>query len=494
MGERGDRRADRLAPDRGGRPLRRRVGGGRRLRRARARPRRRGRARARRRARGARRDRGRRPRPLARARRRHHGRHRQDDDEGHPRRALRAATGGRSRRRATTTTSSACRSRSAGSSRTPRSASSRWACAASARSPGSRRSRGPTSALITNIAPVHLELVETVENVARAKAELIEALPPGGIAVVPEEPLLEPYLTRTDIEIRRFGQVDEPGRLRGRRPRRSASRRATRRATSSTTRSPRSPSATCSASRSRTARSRSSSRALREEELELPGRRAADQRLLQREPALDARGARAPRRARGRRGGASRCSARWPSSGRGGGRYHREVGAAVAERRRRRADRGRPARARVRGRARTASPRATPTRPPRRRSALAALLRPGDVVLVKGSRAVGLEAVAAKLTRLMARVLVARARRADHLAPRRARLHRLPAPARVRPADPRGGAASTTRQAGHADDGRRPDRGRGVDRVPRTTVYTLPALDDLRDDARLRRDRLRSTT
>ena len=70
----------------------------------------------------------------------------------------------------------------------------------------------PEIGLITNIAPVHLELVETVENVARAKAELIEALPPGGTAVVPEEPLLEPYLTRTDIEIRRFGRVEEPGR------------------------------------------------------------------------------------------------------------------------------------------------------------------------------------------------------------------------------------------------------------------------------------------
>jgi UDP-N-acetylmuramoyl-tripeptide--D-alanyl-D-alanine ligase len=66
----------------------------------------------------------------------------------------------------------------------------------------------PEIGLITNIAPVHLELVGTVENVARAKAELIEALPPGGTAVVPEEPLLEPYLTRTDIEIRRFGNGD----------------------------------------------------------------------------------------------------------------------------------------------------------------------------------------------------------------------------------------------------------------------------------------------
>jgi UDP-N-acetylmuramoyl-tripeptide--D-alanyl-D-alanine ligase len=69
----------------------------------------------------------------------------------------------------------------------------------------------PDVGLITNIAPVHLELVGTIENVARAKAELIDALRPGGIAVVPDEPLLEPYLTRTDIEIRRFGQVDEPG-------------------------------------------------------------------------------------------------------------------------------------------------------------------------------------------------------------------------------------------------------------------------------------------
>ena len=61
----------------------------------------------------------------------------------------------------------------------------------------------PEIGVITNVGPVHLELVETVENVARAKAELIDALPPGGAAIVPREPLLEPYLTRTDIEIER---------------------------------------------------------------------------------------------------------------------------------------------------------------------------------------------------------------------------------------------------------------------------------------------------
>ena len=43
----------------------------------------------------------------------------------------------------------------------------------------------PDVGVITNVGPVHLELVETVENVARAKAELIDALPPGGVAVVP---------------------------------------------------------------------------------------------------------------------------------------------------------------------------------------------------------------------------------------------------------------------------------------------------------------------
>ncbi|HEY8722294.1 MAG TPA: UDP-N-acetylmuramoyl-tripeptide--D-alanyl-D-alanine ligase [Gaiellaceae bacterium] len=63
----------------------------------------------------------------------------------------------------------------------------------------------PDVGVITNIGPAHLELLESIENIARAKAELIEALPPGGIAVVPDEPLLEPYLTRSDIVVKRVG-------------------------------------------------------------------------------------------------------------------------------------------------------------------------------------------------------------------------------------------------------------------------------------------------
>jgi UDP-N-acetylmuramoyl-tripeptide--D-alanyl-D-alanine ligase len=61
----------------------------------------------------------------------------------------------------------------------------------------------PNVGVITNVGPVHLELVQTIENVARAKAELIDALPAGGVAVVPREPLLEPYLGRDDIFVKR---------------------------------------------------------------------------------------------------------------------------------------------------------------------------------------------------------------------------------------------------------------------------------------------------
>jgi UDP-N-acetylmuramoyl-tripeptide--D-alanyl-D-alanine ligase len=67
------------------------------------------------------------------------------------------------------------------------------------------RAARPDLALVTHIGPEHLELVGTVENVARANAEAIEALPPGGTAVVPAGvPELEPFLGRDDIEVRRF--------------------------------------------------------------------------------------------------------------------------------------------------------------------------------------------------------------------------------------------------------------------------------------------------
>jgi UDP-N-acetylmuramoyl-tripeptide--D-alanyl-D-alanine ligase len=68
----------------------------------------------------------------------------------------------------------------------------------------------PDIGVITRIGPVHLELLGTIERVAQAKAELIEALPSGGTAVVPAgEKWLEPYLNRDDIHVIRFGTGGE---------------------------------------------------------------------------------------------------------------------------------------------------------------------------------------------------------------------------------------------------------------------------------------------
>jgi UDP-N-acetylmuramoyl-tripeptide--D-alanyl-D-alanine ligase len=65
----------------------------------------------------------------------------------------------------------------------------------------------PQLGVITAIGPVHLDLVGSVEGVARSKAELVDALPEGGIAVVPRSPELEPLLRR-DLDVRRVGEVD----------------------------------------------------------------------------------------------------------------------------------------------------------------------------------------------------------------------------------------------------------------------------------------------
>jgi UDP-N-acetylmuramoyl-tripeptide--D-alanyl-D-alanine ligase len=59
----------------------------------------------------------------------------------------------------------------------------------------------PEIGAITNIGPVHLELVGDVAGVRRAKAELIEALPPGGTVIVPEDFPVE----RDDVRVVRVG-------------------------------------------------------------------------------------------------------------------------------------------------------------------------------------------------------------------------------------------------------------------------------------------------
>jgi UDP-N-acetylmuramoyl-tripeptide--D-alanyl-D-alanine ligase len=64
----------------------------------------------------------------------------------------------------------------------------------------------PTIGVITAIGPVHLEFVGSVEGVARAKSELLAALPAGAKAVVPAGvPELEPHL-RGDLDVVRVGE------------------------------------------------------------------------------------------------------------------------------------------------------------------------------------------------------------------------------------------------------------------------------------------------
>ncbi len=63
----------------------------------------------------------------------------------------------------------------------------------------------PDVGVIVSIGPVHLELLGTIEAIAAAKAELIMSLAPGATAVVPaREPLLDPHL-RADVQTITFG-------------------------------------------------------------------------------------------------------------------------------------------------------------------------------------------------------------------------------------------------------------------------------------------------
>lgn len=63
----------------------------------------------------------------------------------------------------------------------------------------------PDVAVITNVGPVHVELLGSIEAIAAAKAEILDALRPGGTAVAPAEAgHLEPHLGRVG-RLLRFG-------------------------------------------------------------------------------------------------------------------------------------------------------------------------------------------------------------------------------------------------------------------------------------------------
>jgi UDP-N-acetylmuramoyl-tripeptide--D-alanyl-D-alanine ligase len=64
----------------------------------------------------------------------------------------------------------------------------------------------PDVGVITNVGPVHIELLGSIEAIAAVKAEILADLPPGGAAVAPVDAgALEPHLEGLESRLIRFG-------------------------------------------------------------------------------------------------------------------------------------------------------------------------------------------------------------------------------------------------------------------------------------------------
>jgi UDP-N-acetylmuramoyl-tripeptide--D-alanyl-D-alanine ligase len=249
----------------------------------------------------------------------------------------------------------------------------------------------PQIGVVTNVGPVHLELVDSLEGVTQAKSELIATLPAGGTAIVPEDfPV-----SRDDVEVVRIG-APEATRVDGRTvvggvsfnftAQHQVQNAATALAVLAALGLPRPESVDVDFAR------------WRGEEQELPGGGLLINDAYNANPvSMRAALAYLAERAGDRRRVA--ILGDMAELGRTGPEYHREVGAAAAELgvdellavgelARAYLDGGVPGRwvANVHDALRQVDE----------------LVRPGDAVLVKASRAVGLEAVAAALTQVRA--------------------------------------------------------------------------------------------
>lgn len=71
----------------------------------------------------------------------------------------------------------------------------------------------PHVAMITTIAPAHLEAFENIEGIAREKASIMEGLEPGGIAVLPGDLPSSDILAQGVDNIVFFGETDQPWKL-----------------------------------------------------------------------------------------------------------------------------------------------------------------------------------------------------------------------------------------------------------------------------------------
>jgi UDP-N-acetylmuramoyl-tripeptide--D-alanyl-D-alanine ligase len=64
----------------------------------------------------------------------------------------------------------------------------------------------PTVGVVTNVGPAHLGMFGSLENVARAKGELVEALAAGGVAVLnADDPAVSGFAARTAARVVTFG-------------------------------------------------------------------------------------------------------------------------------------------------------------------------------------------------------------------------------------------------------------------------------------------------
>ena len=261
----------------------------------------------------------------------------------------------------------------------------------------------PDVGVIVNVGPAHLELLGSLEAIAAAKAELIAGMAAGATVVVPAgEPLLEPHL-RDDVHAIAFGEGGQV-RLLGAGSRRAGHDRRRRRAhrAAAVVRAGPQP-AQPARRRRRGARARRApvgpARGVVLGDAR-PAQRAAlggdaDRRLLQRQPDVDAGRPRRPRRERrpaGRRvavlGDMLELGPQAPALHREIGEHARRsgvellvtVGPLAAE-----------MAAGFAGESRALADAAAAA------ETVPALVRPGDTVLVKGSRGVGLERVAAAL-------------------------------------------------------------------------------------------------
>ena len=275
-------------------------------------------------------------------------------------------------------------------------------CAGSARSPSSARSRGRGVVVVTAIGPEHLELVGTrrATSPRRTPRRSPRCRPAGPPSCRRTRRELEPYLERDDIEIRRFdgrttstcdGTATRP-RVAFTRRRAEIDARAAVRAASPRREHARGPRrlrrARAAARRAHEGAARIGSRRWRGEELAAARRRDRRQRRLQREPGLDAGRARSISPSAPARRRRVAILGEMAELGDGSTRYHREIGALLAELG---IDRSSPSASRRallsrRRRMHWLADAASFARPP-------ACSGPGDAVLVKASRAVGLEGI-----------------------------------------------------------------------------------------------------